>query len=344
VPGWPSYFAWRAAPLGAAGPSLVASAFYSFSPVMVAEHVPAAWGVASPQQVLVARMRAASQAYRALLGDLIGSPALADAAVLAREAALAAPTAGCPLAAANADLPWPDEPHLVLWHAIGVLRASRRRARRGAADGRSGPVRGAGVVRRHRRRARRSLWQSRLERGGMGRGAGPARVPGWVDADGKATERGRDGRDEIEWRTDRLADAPWVALGADRAQRLAELTRPLLGAAVRPRLLPVQSTLGIAAVPFPPRDPEKSPPLRAPGRRSPSPPRKRRQEWRFRSRLTSTVRRRTCLRLSLTSGTCPGGMKQCSGSRLRPRLRLGWVHGSTWSGPFPVVWHITRSS
>jgi len=31
---------------------------------------------------------------------------------------------------------------------------------------------------------------------------------GWVDADGKATGRGRDGRDEIEWRTDRLAGFP----------------------------------------------------------------------------------------------------------------------------------------
>ena len=30
---------------------------------------------------------------------------------------------------------------------------------------------------------------------------------GWIDAEGTATERGRKGRDEIEWRTDRLADA-----------------------------------------------------------------------------------------------------------------------------------------
>jgi hypothetical protein len=74
---------------------------------------------------------------------------------------------------------------------------------------------------------------------------------GWVDAEGKATERGRDGRDEIEWRTDRLADAPWQALGPDRAQRLAELTGPLLGAAFESGLLPSQSTLGIAAVPLP---------------------------------------------------------------------------------------------
>jgi hypothetical protein len=39
---WPSYFAWRLAPLGPAGSKLATSACYSFSPDMVAEHVPAA--------------------------------------------------------------------------------------------------------------------------------------------------------------------------------------------------------------------------------------------------------------------------------------------------------------
>jgi hypothetical protein len=63
--------------------------------------------------------------YRALPGDLIDSPGLAEAADLAREAALAAGTAGRPLAAANADLLWPGEPHLVLWHAINMLREQR---------------------------------------------------------------------------------------------------------------------------------------------------------------------------------------------------------------------------
>jgi hypothetical protein len=74
---------------------------------------------------------------------------------------------------------------------------------------------------------------------------------GWIDAEGTATERGRQGRDEIEWRTDRLADAPWRALGADRAERLAELTGPLLGTAFESGLLPAQSALGIAAVTAP---------------------------------------------------------------------------------------------
>ena len=84
---WPSYFAWRLAPLGAVGPRLAASACYSFSPHMVTAHVPAAWAVASPPQILAARERAVDRMYRALLGDLIDSPGLAEAADLAREAA-----------------------------------------------------------------------------------------------------------------------------------------------------------------------------------------------------------------------------------------------------------------
>src|ERR1039458_10586773 len=53
---WPSYFAWRSAPLGAAGPGLVAAAFYSFSPAMVAQHVPAAWPGPPPRPGLEGRL------------------------------------------------------------------------------------------------------------------------------------------------------------------------------------------------------------------------------------------------------------------------------------------------
>src|SRR6266516_5503830 len=249
---WPSYFAWRLAPLGAAGLRLAASACYSFSPDMVAEHVPAAWAVASPQQVLAARERAVDRMYKALLGEQIGAPGLAEAAELAREAALAAGTAGRALAAANADLPWPGEPHLALWHAIGVLREHR-------GDGHITALLAAGL----------DPCEALVSFAAIG--AAPEGVfasrgwttaewaaardrlasRGWADPEGKATERGREVRDQVEWRTDRLADAPWQALGPSRSARLAELTAPLLGAAFESGLLPVQSTLGIAAVPFP---------------------------------------------------------------------------------------------
>jgi len=249
---WPGYFAWRSAPLGAPGSHLVASAFYSFSPRMVGQHVPAVWAVASPRQVLAARVRAVDRMYRALLGDRIGSPGLAEAARLAREAALAAGTAGRTLAAATADLPWPDEPHLMLWHAINVLREHRGDghitallaagldpcealvsfAAIGAAPAETFASRGWTA----------SQWSAATDR---------LASRGWVDAAGKATERGTAGRNEIEWRTDRLADAPWQALGPGGAQRLAELTGPLLGAAFESGLLPSESTLGIASVPPP---------------------------------------------------------------------------------------------
>ncbi|MEU7517967.1 hypothetical protein AB0B13_39150, partial [Streptomyces sp. NPDC042898] len=97
---WPSYFAWRSAPLGAPGPAGVASAFYSFSPEMVARYVPAVGEgsdevpAADPTAVLAARLRAVDRTYRAVLGeDTVKSPELAEAAALARRAAEAAGTA-----------------------------------------------------------------------------------------------------------------------------------------------------------------------------------------------------------------------------------------------------------
>ena len=57
---WPSYFPLRAAPLGPVGAEQVASAFYSFSPRMVAEHIDSAWAAAEPGAVLAARLRARS--------------------------------------------------------------------------------------------------------------------------------------------------------------------------------------------------------------------------------------------------------------------------------------------
>ncbi|HEV2374770.1 MAG TPA: hypothetical protein VGS19_21730 [Streptosporangiaceae bacterium] len=249
---WPSYFAWRLVPLGAVGPRLAASACYSFSPDMVAAHVPAAWAVAAPRQVLAARERAVDRMYREMFGSLTGSPGLAGAADLAREAALAAGTAGRPLAAANADLPWPGEPHLVLWHAINVLREHR-------GDGHIAALQAAELDPCEALVSFAAIGAAPEEvfasRGWSTQEWSAARdrlaSRGWVDAAGKATEQGRDGRNEVEWRTDRLADAPWLALGPGRAQRLTELTGPLLGAAFESGLLPTQSTLGIATVPAP---------------------------------------------------------------------------------------------
>ncbi|URM97021.1 hypothetical protein LUW76_23180 [Actinomadura madurae] len=251
---WPSYFAWRAAPLGAAGPELVSAAFYSFSPRMVAEHVPAAWAVAPPERVLDGRLRAVDAMYRALLGDGIADADLAEAAELARAAAEAASTAGRPIAAANAGLPWPDEPHLVLWHAIGILREQR-------GDGHVAALLAHGLDPAEALVSFAAIGAAPEEtfasRGWTDAEWSAARdrlaSRGLVDAAGTATAAGHELRDSVERLTDDLAHEPWRALGAAKADRLAQLTMPILVKVLETGLMPAQNTLGIGKVPAPQR-------------------------------------------------------------------------------------------
>ncbi|MEU5533182.1 hypothetical protein [Streptomyces sp. NPDC020362] len=246
---WPSYFPLRAAPLGPAGAERIASAFYSFSPRMVAEHSDSTWNIAAPQEVLAARLRGIDRTYRALFGDRIDSSELAEAAALARRAARAAGTAGRPLAAANAELPWPEAPHLQLWQAATILREHRGDGHIAAlllAD--LDPVEslvsfaaiGAASVERFESRG----WSG--EEWSAARARLAAR--GLVQADGTATEAGRALRHDVEEHTDRLAAGPWRALGRAATDRLADLLGDYWVAVLSSGLLPSESTLGIGKV------------------------------------------------------------------------------------------------
>src|SRR5215210_2669084 len=53
---WQTYFAFRAAPLGAVGPEVVTATFYNFAPDFVARRVPEVWDVTSPGAALDARL------------------------------------------------------------------------------------------------------------------------------------------------------------------------------------------------------------------------------------------------------------------------------------------------
>src|SRR6185437_9502115 len=122
---WMGYFASRAAPLGAVPGSVVTATFFNFHPRMVARAIPDAWRFSSPERVMGARLQAADAALRRLLGAQVDSGEVAEAAELAKEAVAGCPVAGRPLFAAYHDLPWPAEPHLVLWHAATLLREFR---------------------------------------------------------------------------------------------------------------------------------------------------------------------------------------------------------------------------
>ncbi|MCT2588653.1 hypothetical protein LHJ74_01630 [Streptomyces sp. N2-109] len=246
---WPRYFAYRSAPLGAAGPELVAAAYYSFSPGAVRTHIPAVWHTASPEAVLQARLRTVDRTVRALIGDDADSPAIAEAAELARTAAEAADMAGRALGAANRDLPWPREPHLALWHAATVLREHRgdghlMALRTAGLDGCEALVSFAAIDAAPLANFASRGWSDKEWTAARDRLA----ARGWVDGEGRATELGRQERDGIERTTDELAAEPYRALGEQGCARLAELTGPLFAAVIGAGMLPMQSTLGILTV------------------------------------------------------------------------------------------------
>lgn len=255
---WPSYFAWRAAPLGPVGEAVVSAAFYSFDPAMVGRYVPVAWDVADPAKVLAARERAVDRAYRSIFGedpddpagleglDGLDGPELAEAARLARRAAEAAHTAGRPLAAANAALPWPEPPHLQLWHAATILREHRGDGHLAALltadlDAVESLVSFASVGAASEETFASRGWSDAEWTAARSRLA----ARGLVTEDGAATAAGRALRAAVERRTDELATAPWRAIGAAGAERLAELLGGPWVTVLGTGMLPAENTLGI---------------------------------------------------------------------------------------------------
>lgn len=208
--GWMGYFGMRAAPLGAASPELVTAVFYNFAPRMIHRALPDAWAVAEPAEYLRVRLEGADAALRRMLGE-VDTPEIFEAAALARAAALAAPIAGRPLAAANRALPWPVEPHLVLWHACTILREAR-------GDGHVAALvaHGVGPCQALALYAREHSLDPAYMRAARG-----WTVEEWAAADVPGDLA------EVERATDAAALAPWEALGSDRTGRFVDLMTPL---------------------------------------------------------------------------------------------------------------------
>lgn len=228
--GWMGYFGMRAAPLGAASPEAVISAFYGFHPSMVHRALPKAWEIAAPERFLATRLAGVDGALRRMLPDDVTGPGIAEAAELAWVAAGSAPTAGRPLAAANALLDRPEPAHLALWQATTLLRESRGDGHVAALVAADLPpceaivLLGAerGIDPAYLRAAR--AWSE-----ADWRVASAALVDrGLLDASGALTDAGRALRAWVEERTDAAAAAPWAALGEAGTARLAELLTPLV--------------------------------------------------------------------------------------------------------------------
>lgn len=244
---WRSYCALRSAPLGAVSAQVVTALFYTFHPGLIARAIPQAWRLAPPQRYVAIRLEAVDRALRRLLGaDFVTSPQVAEAAELARAAAEAAPITGRALGAAVAALPWPTEPHLVLWHAQTVLRELRGDGHIAALlTAELDPVEAlvafgadtgvdAEILRSRGWSAQE--WDAAADR---------LRDRGLLDAHGQLTLAGQALRREIEVRTDELAEAPWHELGDARAERLVELVTPVSKQIVARGGFPTRNPMGM---------------------------------------------------------------------------------------------------
>lgn len=224
------YFASRSAPMGAVDASVVDATFFNFDPGVVERSMAGVWEQASPAAFNAARFRAADRMLRAHVlpnADLERMQRAAELARIAAEAACENP-AGRPLFAGHAGLAWPDEDHLVLWHAQTLLREFRGDGHIATlveagltgcealvAHGATGDV-PSRVLKSTRHRSDED-WQqavdSLVERG-------------WLDTAGSFTEVGRDARSAIEDATDRVSMGPYAVLGLDRCAELRQLVRP----------------------------------------------------------------------------------------------------------------------
>jgi len=222
---WDGYFAGRAAPLGPVTAAPVVAIFNGFSPFLVERALPAAWSVASADQVLDARSRGAAAALRSVM---------ADEALVARAAAELTPltvgvdTAGRPLAAANAALPEESDTYRQLWRAVTILREHRGDGHVAAlvSEGIAGL---ASIVLRSAvdtepdtmKRARGwtdDQWAAQTEE---------LTSRGLLTRDGAITEAGSTAVDNAERLTNRLALRPWRELDGDEFVGIARVIAPI---------------------------------------------------------------------------------------------------------------------
>ena len=240
---WRGYFAGRSAPLGAVGAAPIIASFYSFAPSMVSRALPEVWTMATPAEVLAARVMGAVEALSGLLAEapieqVEEAAGLLDAAVATLE------PAGRVLGAANAALPGYEHPYARLFQAATTLREHR-------GDGHV-----AALV---------TVDLGPLEILALRCGMDMSReyvqpVRGWSDeewsaAQGRLVDRGlldrscavtHEGRDLFrfaEEATNRAAEAPWNAVGPTAVARLKQLLTPM--AAVCRTVLPADSPIGL---------------------------------------------------------------------------------------------------
>lgn len=244
---WRGYFAGRAAPLGRTPAPVVTATFFNFRPSMVERAIPALWDLVEPAAAAAARLAGADATLRDLLGADVDAPQLAEGADLARRATDACDPVGRALFAAHLDLPWPDEPHLVLWHATTLLREHRGDTHNAALvtagiDGCQAHVLAAAAGRTTRAITQPSRGWTDDEWD-----AAAARLAdrGIVTGAGELTPAGRRLVDDVEAHTDAGSLDPWTHLGPEGTERLHHILERLSGIVTAADWFPTITPIGL---------------------------------------------------------------------------------------------------
>ncbi len=231
------YFASRSAALGTVPTPVVSATFFNFAPRLVAAAMDGVWDRTTPGEVLGARLEVADEALTQALGAAVVTSAdMTRAADLTREVAMEATAhgEGRPLFAAHGSLPWPDTPHLVLWHAATLLREFRGDAHISALvtaglDGLDAIVIHAASRKvptaflRTTRGWSDEAWDSAVE---LHRASGWLAPQNGSDGEPELSEAGTALREEIELATDRASAMPWSTLDDAQVDELRRLVRP----------------------------------------------------------------------------------------------------------------------
>ncbi len=245
---WMGYFASRAAALGAPAPEVVIATFYNFAPRMVRRAIPDAWSFSIPRDVLAARYRLADVAVRRALAGAVGSRDLERAATLLRELVPKCDPVGRPLYAAHAALPWPTEPHLILWHAATLWREFRGDGHVAALlvhgiDGCEANVlaHAAGATPGQQREYRgwsEEEWADATRR---------LRYAGLVTESGGLTPDGSALRERVEAVTDELSSRPLNSVRPEILEHLRVLLMPICQQILHSGAIPYPNAMGLTA-------------------------------------------------------------------------------------------------
>ena len=253
---WRGYFAGRAAPLGAAGPAVVAASFFNFAPAFVARAIPGVWELITPEEALRVRLAGATSALGRLLAGQEAQAA--TAARLLWRAIGELDFSGRVLASANVALPVPGEGSSGssgssglgrLWQAATVLREHRGDGHFAALaaadiDGCEAVVLRCGLDLRREDMQPVRGWTDEAWDGAVSRLA----ARGWVGAGGTGgtlTSAGLQAHAAVEDATDRAASRPWARLGPEATAEIAAALTPLARACAA--VLPYPSPIGLPA-------------------------------------------------------------------------------------------------